>query len=69
MFCPSVLRLLAGSSTCVSCESGTHSLAGSASCVTLVAYVLPPVAVFLAMLIAAHCVLKRKAAFAKVIIQ
>jgi serine/threonine protein kinase len=57
-----VLLLLAGSSICSSCESGTHSLAGSASCITLVAFVLPPVAAFIALLIVIHCVLKRRAA-------
>ena len=62
-----MLRLLAGSSTCSSCESGTHSLAGSASCVTLVAFVLPPASAFLALLIAIYCVLARRAAFAKAI--
>jgi serine/threonine protein kinase len=62
--------LLAGSSACTSCESGTHSLAGSASpssCVTLAAFVLPPVAAFVSLLIAALCVLKRRAALAMAI--
>jgi serine/threonine protein kinase len=57
--------LLAGSSSCTSCETGTQAIAGSALCVTLVAFVIPPVAAMMALLFCILCVFKRRAAFAK----
>ena len=54
--------LFAGGISCLSCSSGTYSIAGATSCVTLVAFVPPPVAAFIGLLVSIYCMLKRRVA-------